>query len=264
MAEVNYVKLGEHGSPVVMLHGWGQSLESMRVLGDLLSRYHQVYLVDLPGFGKSAKPKDDWDTIDYARCIDELFKKLGLENAIVIGHSFGGRVGMRMAVKHKTRVSALVLINSGGLKSQMNGRRLYRAKALKLLSNSLKWCDSTFGSHYFETWFSPKFASRDYKNAGALKNILVKTVNEDQSQDAAQISCPTFLLWGENDQETPVEMGYRLNSIIPKSQLLVLPEKDHFPFIDEGAHLCAYYILDFLKTHKIESPALRQGDLANV
>jgi len=264
VAEVNYVKLGQHGSPVVILHGWGQTLESMRILGDLLSRYHQVYLVDFPGFGKSEKPKDDWDTIDYARCIDELFERLGLESAIVIGHSFGGRVAMRMAVRHKKRVNTLILINTGGLRAQLKGKQLYRAKSLKLLSNTLKWCDSTFGSKYFETWFVPKYASRDYRNAGALKNILVKTVNEDQSQDAAQITCPTFLLWGEKDEETPVEMGYRLKSIIPKSQLVVLPEKDHFPFIDEGAHLCAHYILKFLNAQNVESPAIRQGDLANV
>lgn len=264
MTEVNYVKLGKQGSPVVMLHGWGQNLESMRILGDLLSRYHQVYLVDFPGFGKTEKPKDDWDTVDYARCIDELFEKLALENAIVIGHSFGGRVAMRMAVRHKKRVNGLILINSGGLRSQLKGKRFYRAKALKLLSNTLKWCDSTFGSKYFETWFIPKYASRDYKNAGAMKNILVKTVNEDQSQDASQISCPTFLLWGERDEETPVEMGYRLKSIIANAKLLVLPDKDHFPFIDEGAHLCAYYILDFLKTNKTEIPSIRKEDLANV
>lgn len=263
MTEINHVKLGEHGSPVVMLHGWGQSLESMRILGDLLSRYHQVYIVDFPGFGKSPKPKDDWDTVDYARAIDELFENLGLENAIVIGHSFGGRVGMRMAVHHKKRINALILINTGGLRSQLTGKRLYRAKALKLLSNSLKWCDATFKTKYFEEYFVPKYASRDYRNAGDLKNILVKTVNEDQSQDAAQISCPTFLLWGEKDTETPVEMAYRLKSIIPNSKLVVLPDKDHFPFIDEGAHLCASYILDFLALQQVDAPAVKQGEFAN-
>lgn len=264
MTEINYVKMGQVGSPIVMLHGWGQSLESMRILGDLLSRYHQVYLIDFPGFGKTERPKEDWDTVDYARCIDEFFEKLHLESAVVIGHSFGGRVGMRMAVRHKKRVSALVLINSGGLRSQLKGKRLYRAKALKVLSNTLKWSDSTFGTKYFEEWFVPRYASRDYRNAGALKNILVKTVNEDQSVDAGQINCPTFLLWGEKDEETPVEMGYRLKSLIPNSQLLILPEKDHFPFIDEGAHLCAWYILEFLNGQKLKSPAVRHGDLANV
>jgi len=247
-----------------MLHGWGQSLESMHILGDLLSRYHQVYLVDFPGFGKTEKPKDDWDTVDYARCIDELFERLHLKSAIVIGHSFGGRVGLRMAVRHNKRLDALILINSGGLKSQLKGKRLYRAKALKVLSNTLKWCDSTFGTKYFDEWFVPRYASRDYRNAGVLKNILVKTVNEDQSPDLAQVSCPTFLLWGEKDLETPVEMGYRMKSLIPNSHLLVLPDKDHFPFIDEGAHLCAHYILEFLKAHKLDSPALKEGDFASV
>lgn len=264
MTAINHIKLGDKGTPVVMLHGWGQSLESFRVLGDLLSRYHQVYLIDFPGFGKSPKPDEDWDTIDYARAIDTLFEQLQIENAIVIGHSFGGRVGVRMAARHAKRVNTLILINSHGLKNIQTGKKLVRAKALKFLSKILKWSDSTFKTKSFENWFVPKFASRDYRNAGALKNILVKTVNEDVSDDARQITCPTFLLWGERDTETPVEMGRRFNELIPKSQFVVLPEKDHFPFIDEGAHVCASYILKFLNAQKLEAAPQKQGDLANV
>lgn len=263
MTAINYIKLGEKGSPIVMMHGWGQSLESFRILGDLLSRYHQVYIIDFPGFGKSPKPDEDWDTIDYARAIDGFFEQLNLANAIVIGHSFGGRVGVRLAARYAKRVNALILINAHGLKTMQTGKKLWRSKALKFLSNILKWSDATFNTKSFENWFVPKFASRDYRNAGPLKNILVKTVTEDVSDDARQITCPTFLLWGEKDTETPVDIGYRYSKLISKSKLVVLPEKDHFPFIDEGAHVCATYILNFLSEEKLDT-SRKQEDLANV
>jgi pimeloyl-ACP methyl ester carboxylesterase len=106
--------------------------------------------------------------------------------------------------------------------------------------------DKAFGSHIFQNWFAPRYGSRDYKNAGALRNILVKTVNEDLTNDAKQVTVPTFLLWGETDQETPQAIGKRFHELIPNSKLVILPGQDHFPFLREGSHLCGYHVSKFL------------------
>ena len=63
---------------------------------------------------------------------------------------------------------------------------------------------------------------------------------------AKQISLPVLLLWGEADTETPVEMGYRYHSFFPNSQLITIPNRDHFMFQGEGSHLCSYYVDKFL------------------
>jgi pimeloyl-ACP methyl ester carboxylesterase len=94
----------------------------------------------------------------------------------------------------------------------------------------------------------PRFGSRDYKNAGALRGILVKAVNEDATDVASKISNPTLLLWGELDQETPIWIGRKLNELIANSKLIIMPGKDHFPFLGSGAHLCAKHILGFIDT----------------
>lgn len=245
---LNTQKIGSQGHPIIVMHGWGQSLHSMKALGELLGKTYQVHLIDLPGFGLSSAPADDWDTQEYAECIYRYIKDNALEKVDLLGHSFGGRVAIRLTSKHPDVVRSMILVNSGGLKRTLSGKRKWRAKYIGLLSKTIKQIDKTFGSKIFENWFVPRFASIDYRNAGGLRNILVKVVNEDVTEDAQRIKNPCFILWGEKDTETPLESGERFHALITGSQFVVLPGKDHFPFLGDGAHLCARYILNFLKT----------------
>ncbi|MBY0360151.1 MAG: alpha/beta hydrolase [Candidatus Obscuribacterales bacterium] len=245
---LNTQKIGSQGHPILLMHGWGQSLYSLQALGELLGKTHQVHLIDLPGFGKSPAPDEDWDTKQYAERIYQYVKENNLKQVDLLGHSFGGRVSIRLTSAHPEIVRSMILINSGGLKRTLTGKRKLRAKYSGLLSKTIKQIDKMTGSKIFENWFVPRFASLDYKNAGSLRNILVKAVTEDVTEDAQKIKNPTFILWGEKDQETPLESGERFHALISGSQFVVLPGKDHFPFLGDGAHLCARYILNFLKT----------------
>jgi pimeloyl-ACP methyl ester carboxylesterase len=243
---LNVVQLGSTGPPILMLHGWGQSLNSLRLLGELLSAYRKVYLIDLPGFGKTPKPLDDWGTIEYAQRILQYMDENGMQQADLLGHSFGGRICLRLASNYPQRVSKLILIGSHGLKLRTSVKKRFYGLAVSRLGRLLKAADKLFKSNYFEQWFVPRFGSHDYKNAGPMRNSLVKTVNEDQSDSIACISAPSLILCGEKDTETPPEMAQHLHKHIRNSQLIFLPGKDHFPFLGEGAHLCASYIRKFL------------------
>ena len=252
--------MGKSGPPLLMMHGWGQNLESLRTLAELLSKHAQIHLIDLPGFGRSPAPEEDWDTIGYSERIFRYLQDNSLERVDLLGHSFGGRVSVRLASHHPERVRSVLLINSGGLKRQP-GKGNLKSKVVRVLGKTLKQVDKATGSKYYEGWFVSKFASPDYKNAGKLRNILVKSVNEDVSDDARKIAAPTFLLWGELDTETPLEMGQRFNSLIANSKLVVLPGKGHFPFTGDSAHLCARYIIEFLKSLPADQKACTAGDL---
>jgi pimeloyl-ACP methyl ester carboxylesterase len=243
---LNTARIGDTGHPILIMHGWGQSLEGMRPLGELIGKSQQVHLIDLPGFGKSPKPAEDWDSIGYSERIYQYMQDNGLERVDVLGHSFGGKVATRLAARHPEAVRGLILMDASGLKRVVTGKKKLRGDILRTLSKLLKWSDKNFKTTFFESWFVPKFGSRDYKNAGELRNILVKTVNEDVTPDAQKITSSALIIWGELDDETPVEMGERFNRLIKDSQLIVLPRKDHFPYLNDGVHLCARYILDFL------------------
>jgi pimeloyl-ACP methyl ester carboxylesterase len=242
--QLNTVQLGNSGHPVVMLHGWGQNLQSLQPMGELLAYKDKVHIIDLPGFGKSAPPPEDWDTTQYADRICQYLDEQGIEKADLVGHSFGGRVSIRLTHKYPDRVRSITLINAGGLQRQRTFKQSLRSQWVRNMRNAFKI--SPIYRDELLTWHSQKYGSRDYLNAGVLKGTFVKTVVEDVTEVAKQISAPVLLLWGEADTETPVEMGHRYHRLFPNSQLITIPNRDHFMFQAEGAHLCAYYVDKFL------------------
>ncbi len=242
--QLNTVRLGNSGHPLIMLHGWGQNLQSLQPMGELLANRAQVHIVDLPGFGKSPAPPEDWDTIQYAQRICKYLDEQGIDRADMLGHSFGGRVSIRLAHEYPQRVRSITLINSGGLQRQRTLQQSLRSQWVRNMRNAFKV--SPLYRDELLTWHSQKYGSRDYLNAGALKGTLVKTVSEDVTEVVKQISAPVLLLWGEADTETPVEMGHRYHRLFANSQLITMPNRDHFMFQGEGAHLCAFYVDKFL------------------
>ncbi len=242
--QLNTVQLGNSDRPIVMLHGWGQNLQSLQPMGELLAYKDKVHIIDLPGFGKSPPPPEDWDTTQYADRICQYLDDNGIAQADMLGHSFGGRVSIRLAHKYPHRVRSITLINSGGLQRQRTFKQSLRSQWVRNMRNSFKL--SPLYRNELLTWHTQKYGSRDYLNAGAMQGTLVKTVGEDVTEIVKQIPAPVLLLWGEADTETPVEMGHRYHSLFPNSQLITIPNRDHFMFQAEGAHLCAYYVDKFL------------------
>jgi pimeloyl-ACP methyl ester carboxylesterase len=242
--ELNSIQLGNNGHPLVMLHGWGQNLQSLQPMGELLATRSQVHILDLPGFGKSSPPPEDWDTAQYADRIYEYLAEQHIPQADILGHSVGGRICIRLAAKYPQKVRSMTLINAAGLKRQRTLQQSLRSQWIATMRNTFKL--SPLYRDALLTWHSQTYGSRDYLNAGALKGTFIKVVNEDLTELAKQISLPVLLLWGEADTETPVEMGHRYHSLFGNSQLITIPHRDHFMYQAEGSHLCAYYIDKFL------------------
>lgn len=93
---VNYKQYGK-GDDVVLLHGWGQNIQMMEPLGDYLKDKHRVTIIDLPGFGLSEEPDYAYTVYDYVQLLEELFSKLEIVNPSLIGHSFGGRLSVKVS-----------------------------------------------------------------------------------------------------------------------------------------------------------------------
>ncbi len=245
----NVCRLGDSGPALLMLHGWGQNLHSLKPLGELLSAYFTVYIVDLPGFGKTPVPEGAWDTIRYMEWVLDFIDETGLDKVIVLGHSFGGRIAIRLAANHPDRIEAIVLMAAAGLQIKRSFSKKMRMKWIKAVKHVTRFQAKITGIDLNE-WFINKYGSRDYKNAGRMRGTLVKTISENLTEEAKKITAPTFLLWGEKDQETPAYFGKEFNDLIKNSKLTILPGRDHFPFIANGQNspdLCAKYILDFLR-----------------
>lgn len=229
-----------------MLHGWGQTLSSLRPLGELLADSHDVHLIDLPGFGKTAAPSAVWNSDNYAKCLIHYLDQHNLATVDIIGHSFGGKVALTLASHYPERVSSLVIMAASGLPKKRSLFSHIRMLALKWTAKLLKAVDKLFGTNLFQNQFAPRFGSSDYKKAGNMKDILVKTVNENLTEAIKKISAPTLILWGEKDSETPAEVAERMQTLIKNSKAYIFPGKDHHLYHDGGSHLAASYIKPFL------------------
>lgn len=244
---LNAVVLGQKqaDTPLLILHGWGQDIQTMRPLGERLAWHRPVHLLDLPGFGQSPWTGEDWDTRDYAKCVLEYLENAGLDCVDLLGHSFGGRIGLRIASEWPQRLRRLVLVDAAGLPRQRGLPQRARLSAIRLLGKLIRWLP-TAQSQPLQAWYRERYGSRDYKNAGVLRGTFVKVIAEDQTANARTIKASTLVLWGAEDQETPVDMAHRFGELIPNSEVVVLPERDHFPFADSGVHTCAQIVDEFL------------------
>lgn len=225
------------GFPIVFGHGWGRDHRDFIPVAELLGEAAHLVMLDFPGFGQSPHPGAAWDTRDYAEATRAfLAQELGLNRYIWVGHSFGGRVGLRLAAMPDSPVEQLFLIASSGIKrpvslaSRLRGKwRGWRFKRLKQRAG---------GDQDQIRQLEQRFGSRDYVDSRdtGMREIFIRTVQEDQSRDLAAITCPTSLIYGSRDTETPPAMGRLLHRLIAHSTYLECPELDHHTILTRGRH----------------------------
>jgi pimeloyl-ACP methyl ester carboxylesterase len=220
------------GDPVVLLHGWGASSQSLAGVAASLATGFRVVSVDLPGFGWSGAPTDAWGTAQYADHVRQLLDTLGLEKVALLGHSFGGGIAIFLAAEHPARVTRLILVASARVRTRP--RLAVRAKvvATKLLRRVLTlpgW--GRLGERILRRW-QDRVGSRDYRAAGPMRPTLVRVVNEDLSPMLPMIQAPTLLLWGDQDQEVRRPAVEMMVAQIRGARLVTFPGAGHFPFHD--------------------------------
>ena len=222
----NYRMRGE-GECLLLLHGWGVDSRVFDGLMNEFSASYKVVAPDLPGFGTSGDPTGVWGVDEYAAWVLKFMDALHIDRATVLGHSFGGRLAIRIASDPATagRIDRLILTGSAGLrrKRPLKGRlRGWMFRTLSRLFPNLR------------EKFARRFASRDYLAASPLlRQCLVKVVNEDLAPRLPRIEQQTLLVWGGNDTETPVADGYTMKELIPGSRLEVLDGAGHFAFLNK-------------------------------
>lgn len=227
--KINYKITGE-GQDVLLLHGWGCSLEIWKTLQSQLEKKFRVTSIDFPGFGKSDEPKVVWGVEEYTRNTEQLIEKLGLKNPVLIGHSFGGRVSILLSSRNEY-VKKVILTDSAGVKPQNT-----KISVSRVFSKMKKLSTKIIGEKMTEKLVKPfanSLASEDYKNAsGMMKEILKKVVDEDLQSEMPKIKASTLLIWGEKDTATPVSDAKIMEKLIPDSGLVVFPGCTHYSFLE--------------------------------
>ncbi len=218
------------GNTLLFLHGWQSDLHSFDGITPSFLLKNRVIRVDLPGFGKSEKPKSPWNLDDYVQFVSKFINKIGVSPSVLIGHSFGGRIIIKGVSSGLFNPKKIVLISAAGIKKDNN----------KPLSCFLKIMMKVFKIFlfippflFFRNTIRKKFYNligSDYMSAKEMKDTFVNIIEEDLSLDAQKIKVPTLLLWGKNDKETPFWQGETLSSLIQYSDLKIIDNAGHFVY----------------------------------
>jgi pimeloyl-ACP methyl ester carboxylesterase len=249
-----YYEAGEEEHPVIMLiHGLGDEADTWRHIIEPLSSQHRVIAPDLPGFGRSDKPKRDYSLTFTTQALLELIEILEIQQPIWIGNSLGAILSQAIALQSPQHVRSLVLIDGSML--QGDHQKINLTQLLFLLPGVGRWI-------YNRLRKDPRAAYESlrpyYHNLDALpeedKEFLYERANQrvwdDQQREAylsslrnlvfylirqqkklkdtiPNMEIPTLILWGEEDKIINYKNGYFINNILPISKLVVIPETGH-------------------------------------
>lgn len=237
--DIIYEKTGE-GKPLVILHGWGSNKRVMMPVAQNLSHLRTNYVLDLPGFGDSPEPSRPWSIDDYANAVQAFIKSLGEEKVDVLVHSFGGRIILKLCAREfgKNHIDKVLITGGAGMKPKRSMNfyiRKYTAKFLKapfkilpgsLREKALGWLRST------SLWKS--LGSGDYSIlSGVMRETFVKSVTEYLESTLPDIPHEVLLLWGRNDDATPVYQGERIEKGIENAALVIIEDAGHYAFLDK-------------------------------
>lgn len=224
---------------VILMHGWGCDHTTVASIERVASSCgYRVVNVDFPGFGDSQEPTDVWGVEDYTRQIEALTKELGIKSPILLGHSFGGRVGILYASRNQ--VEKLILVDAAGIKPKRSLKYYWKVYSFKAVKRVMYLF---LGKDAAEKRLDAKRAkagSSDYANASPMmRRILSKVVNEDLTDRLHLIKAPTLLIWGENDTATPLSDAQKMEKLIPDAGLVSFPGCGHYSFLDNPIQFAA-------------------------
>lgn len=225
-----YEKHGTEVESLVILPGWGNTRKSWNFIIQQLKPYFTIYILDYPGFGNTEFPNRNLTLYDYTNLVRAWISSLSLDHPILLGHSMGGRILIQILGYYKDFYKKAILVDSAGIKPKEKKAKKRWYQILKkftlLIPKSLKTA--------YAEYLVQKYGSDDYK---ALPKYMRKTfsniVNLDLSSSLNQIQTEIILIHGKNDSITPLKDAYQMNQFISQSQLNIIDNAGHFPYLDQ-------------------------------
>jgi len=257
---VNFKTIGEGDTSIILLHGWGidsdrykETAKQLTCQAKNLGLHPKIIIPDLPGFGKSDEPKENWQLDDYVDFVDKfnelVMRKRGFElikniiknfdpktavhekknnKIILIGHSFGGRIAIKYASKYPGKIEKLILTGAAGIKHPLDkkqrlfyvaskiGKKIFSLPVINKLERQAKRVlyKATREKDYFTA--SPK-----------MKEVMKNALSEDLTPVLNQVNIPTLLVWGRDDRSTPLSDGSVMHNQIRNSKMIIIDYANH-------------------------------------
>jgi pimeloyl-ACP methyl ester carboxylesterase len=255
------------GDVVLLIHGMaGSSVTWKQVMPALAERF-TVLAPDLLGHGQSAKPRSDYSLGAHANILRDLLNALGHERATFVGQSLGGGIAMQLAYQFPERCERLVLVNSGGLGSEVNfilraltapgAERAYALVCNRGLRTAGHWLAGWLeragvrpGPAGQEMWRSyDSLADADTRLAffRTLRTVIDPSGQTVSAMNRLSLAArvPTLIVWGDRDPFIPVSHAFAAHEVIPGSRLEIFEGIGHYPHCEAPARFVAV-LTDFI------------------
>lgn len=255
--DLAYVDEGPRDSaetPMLLVHGLGATLDHWALAVPLFARHRRVLAIDLPGFGRSAKPDRLYAPAEFVAVLRGFLRALGVERVVLVGHSMGGAISAELTLDHGDAVERLVLVDAAGMTRMPTGLldylverfeqsvdpkrivlppRLVRAMVKLVFYEPSAFAERNvvriLASMSEEDW--PDRVRSFVRSVSGLARSRVR-------QRLAEIRLPTLIVWGARDRVLPLRHGRRLHDGIRGSKLVVFPRTGHCPQIERPEAFC--------------------------
>ncbi|MBO6622355.1 MAG: alpha/beta hydrolase [Balneola sp.] len=236
---ISYEIIGK-GKPLVILHGWGSSRRVMLPVAKSLAHIRTSYVLDLPGFGDSPEPSVSWSIDDYADAVESFIVDKFDGPVDLLVHSFGGRITLKLCAGKfgRERIEKVLITGGAGMKPKRSLKFYFKKYLAKLLKLPFSILPQSYRepalSKLRQTSLWKSLGSGEYNQlSGVMRETFVKSVTEYLEKCLPIITHDILLIWGRNDDATPVYQGERIERGIKNSALVIIEDAGHYAFLDK-------------------------------
>jgi pimeloyl-ACP methyl ester carboxylesterase len=208
---------------VVFLPGWKSPAS---LFCSVMGNISNLLAINLPGWGGSEEPKEDWGLADYSKLVADFLQKLNIVHPIIIGHSVGGAIAVEY-LSSGGEAQKLILLGGAVIRerSSRSQKLFIGAKIFRTLFPFVnkKWRQRLAG----------KALSPDYLEAGEMAEIYKKLISEDRQVAFYKLKLPIILIWGKDDAATPYKQAEKLRNLNNQAVLETIPNAGHYAFLDK-------------------------------
>lgn len=265
-----YTELAGQGEFALLVHGFGASTYSRREVIPKLVEYHRVVALDLYGFGWTERP-EDWGRYTRDGQVELILavrEALEIDRAHIVGHSYGGSIGMALAADHPERVRSLVLVDAAAIDYPMKRRKWFASVALFnwVYVRGLLLRTSRVEQVVHQVYHDDALVT-DELISGSLDRLrveraalgyrgLIRPLPTSRRRDDIQygdLDIPTTVLWGAQDQFIPTEVGREHADFFPNARFVAIDGAGHAPMEEEPAEFLAVVSSFFMEIEGLEA-----------
>jgi pimeloyl-ACP methyl ester carboxylesterase len=208
---------------VVFLPGWKSPVN---LFCSVMGNISNLLAINLPGWGGSESPREDWGLADYSKVVTDFLQKLNIVHPIIIGHSVGGAVAVEY-LSSGGEAQKLILLGGAVIRE-----RLGRSQKMFVGAKIFR-CLFPFVNKKWRQRLAGKALSPDYLEAGEMEGTYKKLISEDRQVAFYKLELPIILIWGKEDRATPYSQAEKLKNLNNQVVLETIPAAGHYAFLDK-------------------------------